>query len=267
MATFAYSGRTRAGQNVNGEREADSMEAAVAALRREQVMVTKINPVKEKAGRRPKAKVAQGQEEVSPKSLAVFTRQFSVMIDAGLPLVQCLEILGTQEEDKNFGARDPGDPRRGRERRVARRRDAQEPEGLRRALHQHDRRRRGRRYPRHDSQAAGDLHREGRQAEEPGAVGHDLSGRDHRHRRRRRRRHSVEGHPDLRDPVRRPGRRAAAADARSSSRSATAWCATCRSCWSASAPLVFGFRAYYKTAGRPDDDRRHHAQGAGASGR
>ena len=40
---------------------------------------------------------------VSAKSLAVFTRQFSVMIDAGLPLVQCLEILGTQEEDKNFG--------------------------------------------------------------------------------------------------------------------------------------------------------------------
>ena len=40
---------------------------------------------------------------MSAKSLAVFTRQFSVMIDAGLPLVQCLEILGTQEEDKNFG--------------------------------------------------------------------------------------------------------------------------------------------------------------------
>jgi type IV pilus assembly protein PilC len=41
---------------------------------------------------------------VAAKSLAVFTRQFSVMIDAGLPLVQCLEILGTQEEDKNFSA-------------------------------------------------------------------------------------------------------------------------------------------------------------------
>ena len=38
------------------------------------------------------------------KNLAVFTRQFSVMIDAGLPLVQCLEILGTQEEDKNFSS-------------------------------------------------------------------------------------------------------------------------------------------------------------------
>ena len=49
MATFAYSGRTRAGQNVTGERVADSMDAAVAALRREQVMVTKINPVKDKA--------------------------------------------------------------------------------------------------------------------------------------------------------------------------------------------------------------------------
>ncbi|HEV8393479.1 MAG TPA: type II secretion system F family protein [Vicinamibacterales bacterium] len=103
MATFAYSGRTRAGQNVTGERVADSMEAAVAALRREQVMVSKINPVKEKAEAAAKT-VIKRKKKVSPKSLAVFTRQFSVMIDAGLPLVQCLEILGTQEEDKNFGA-------------------------------------------------------------------------------------------------------------------------------------------------------------------
>jgi type IV pilus assembly protein PilC len=101
MATFAYSGRTRAGQNVTGERVAETMEAAVAALRREQVMVTKINPVKEKAA--PQAPAIKRKKGVSAKSLAVFTRQFSVMIDAGLPLVQCLEILGTQEEDKNFG--------------------------------------------------------------------------------------------------------------------------------------------------------------------
>src|SRR5262245_57753851 len=104
MATFAYSGRTRAGQNVTGERVADSMEAAVAALRREQVMVTKINPVKEKADAAAKPVGIKKKKGVAPKSLAVFTRQFSVMIDAGLPLVQCLEILGTQEEDKNFGA-------------------------------------------------------------------------------------------------------------------------------------------------------------------
>ena len=103
MATFAYSGRTRAGQNVTGERAADSMEAAIAALRRDQVMVTKINPVKEKAEAAAKPKGIKRKKGASPKSLAVFTRQFSVMIDAGLPLVQCLEILGTQEEDKNFG--------------------------------------------------------------------------------------------------------------------------------------------------------------------
>src|SRR5688500_17856389 len=100
MATFAYSGRTRAGQNVTGERAADTMDAAVAALRREQILVTQITPVKEKAAKvTGKAKRAKS---VKAKNLAVFTRQFAVMIDAGLPLVQCLEILGNQEEDKDF---------------------------------------------------------------------------------------------------------------------------------------------------------------------
>src|SRR3954462_10189538 len=98
MATFAYSGRTRQGQSVAGERIADTLEVAVAALRREQILVTNIAPVAEK-----KAKKVGGKR-VAAKNLAVFTRQFSVMIDAGLPLVQCLEILGTQEEDKNFAS-------------------------------------------------------------------------------------------------------------------------------------------------------------------
>ena len=98
MATFTYTGRTRAGKTVTGEYFADTMDAAVAALRQEQVQVTKIDPVKAKAvkKRRPKA--------ASAKDLAVFTRQFSVMIGAGLPLVQCLDILGSQAEDKDFGA-------------------------------------------------------------------------------------------------------------------------------------------------------------------
>jgi type IV pilus assembly protein PilC len=100
MATFAYNGRTRAGQIVSGERIADTIDAAVAGLRREQILVTQISPVKEKA--KPGTK-ARGRG-VSAKNLAVFTRQFSVMIDAGLPLVQCLEILGKQEEDKNFSS-------------------------------------------------------------------------------------------------------------------------------------------------------------------
>src|SRR5512143_885342 len=99
MPTFAYAGRTRGGETVTGERVADTMDAVVAALRREQVLVTQINPVKEKAGAKTTKRRARA---ASAKSLAVFTRQFSVMIDAGLPLVQCLEILGTQEEDKHF---------------------------------------------------------------------------------------------------------------------------------------------------------------------
>lgn len=100
MATFAFSGRTRAGQEISGERIAESAEAAVAALRREQIRVVKIDEVKGKAAKAPKAKGAS----VPTKNLAVFTRQFSVMIDAGLPLVQCLEILGRQEEHKGFAA-------------------------------------------------------------------------------------------------------------------------------------------------------------------
>src|SRR3954464_10247988 len=103
MPTFAYTGRTRAGQTVSGERVADSVDAAVAALRREQINVTRITPAK--AGKEEvakKAKTGKSGKKVGAKSLAVFVRQFSVMIDAGLPLVQCLDILGSQEEDKNF---------------------------------------------------------------------------------------------------------------------------------------------------------------------
>jgi type IV pilus assembly protein PilC len=96
MPTFAYSGRTRGGQTVTGERVADTMDAAMSALRREQIQVTRIDQAKEAAVKKPKG--------VSPpaKNLAIFTRQFSVMIDAGLPLVQCLDILGRQEAHKGF---------------------------------------------------------------------------------------------------------------------------------------------------------------------
>ena len=99
MPTFAYSGRTRSGQPVSGQRVAGTVDAAVAALRREQVFVTKIDAFK---GRSRQARTPRRGKAVPSKNLAIFTRQFSVMIDAGLPLVQCLEILGNQEEDKNF---------------------------------------------------------------------------------------------------------------------------------------------------------------------
>jgi type IV pilus assembly protein PilC len=72
------------------------MDALTSALRREQINVTRIEPVKAKVDK------ASANKTVPAKNLAIFTRQFSVMIDAGLPLVQCLEILGKQEADKHF---------------------------------------------------------------------------------------------------------------------------------------------------------------------
>jgi type IV pilus assembly protein PilC len=102
MPTFAYSGRTRAGQTVTGERIAETVDAAIAALRREQITVTRIDPAKAaRAEAKAKAKPAKGATAPT-KNLAIFTRQFSVMIDAGLPLVQCLDILGKQESHKGF---------------------------------------------------------------------------------------------------------------------------------------------------------------------
>jgi type IV pilus assembly protein PilC len=101
MPTFAFSGRTRGGELISGERLGDSVESVTASLRREQIMVSRIGAVAAKPAAPPKKVRAK---TVNPKNLAVFTRQFSVMIDAGLPLVQCLDILGNQEEDKNFAA-------------------------------------------------------------------------------------------------------------------------------------------------------------------
>jgi type IV pilus assembly protein PilC len=96
MPAFVWKGKTRDGKAVSGERVADNKEAVMALLRREQVLVSS---VKEKGKELALPKFGGG---VPPKDLAIFTRQFSVMIDAGLPLVQCLEILGSQQENKTF---------------------------------------------------------------------------------------------------------------------------------------------------------------------
>jgi type IV pilus assembly protein PilC len=80
------------------------MDAAVAALRRQQIQITKIDAVKGKADPKAAKALKKGGVKVPSKNLAIFTRQFSVMIDAGLPLVQCLDILGKQEPHKGFSA-------------------------------------------------------------------------------------------------------------------------------------------------------------------
>jgi type IV pilus assembly protein PilC len=96
MPTFEWKGRGRNGQDATGVLVADSKDAVIAMMRRQQVVVT---AVKEKG---KEIAVPKWGGRVAPQLIAIFTRQFSVMIDAGLPLVQCLEILAGQQESKNF---------------------------------------------------------------------------------------------------------------------------------------------------------------------
>src|SRR5919106_2212139 len=96
MPAFVWKGKTRDGKVVSGERVAENKEAVMALLRRDQILVSS---VKEKGREVALPKFGGG---VPAKDLAIFVRQFSVMIDAGLPLVQCLEILGSQQENKTF---------------------------------------------------------------------------------------------------------------------------------------------------------------------
>ncbi|HEY5610492.1 MAG TPA: type II secretion system F family protein [Thermoanaerobaculia bacterium] len=95
MPSFEWKGK-RAGQDAAGVLVADNREAAMATLRRQRVEVTL---VKEKGKEWAIPKFGGG---VPAKDVAIFTRQFSVMIDAGLPLVQCLEILATQGDNKTL---------------------------------------------------------------------------------------------------------------------------------------------------------------------
>jgi type IV pilus assembly protein PilC len=96
MPTFEWKGTARNGQNQTGVLVADSKDAVIAMMRRQQIVVT---AVKEKG---KEIALPKFGGKVPPQLIAIFTRQFSVMIDAGLPLVQCLEILGGQQEHKTF---------------------------------------------------------------------------------------------------------------------------------------------------------------------
>lgn len=95
MPVFAYAGKARGGKSVTAEVSADSRDAAIDQLRSQGVTVTSIEEKKKKA--------ADKKQKVTDKDIVVFTRQFATMIGAGLPLVQCLEILSTQCDNRSFG--------------------------------------------------------------------------------------------------------------------------------------------------------------------
>ncbi len=98
MPTFAYKGRNRLNELVTGELEAASQDELRALLRREQIVMTQAS----EKGREISIPKLGRRKKVKSKELAVFTRQFSVMIDAGLPLVQCLDIMAEQQQNAFF---------------------------------------------------------------------------------------------------------------------------------------------------------------------
>ena len=98
MPTYVFKGRNKLNEVVVGERVADNRDALRQVLRKEQVTLTS---VKEK-GREFGIPRIGSRKKVKSKDLSIFTRQFSVMIDAGLPLVQCLDILAQQQANKYF---------------------------------------------------------------------------------------------------------------------------------------------------------------------
>jgi len=95
MPIFVYSGRTRGGQTIAGEMEAANREGVIAKLRSQQIIATAVKA-------KPKDISFSFGSGVTEKDIVIFTRQFATMIDAGLPLVQCLEILSSQNENKIF---------------------------------------------------------------------------------------------------------------------------------------------------------------------
>src|SRR3990170_2980136 len=95
-STFVWSGKTRQGQVQKGELVAKTREEVIAQLRKQNILVTS---VQEKAASRKFPGFGGG---VGSRDIVIFTRQFSTMIDAGLPLVQCLEILANQTENKTL---------------------------------------------------------------------------------------------------------------------------------------------------------------------
>jgi type IV pilus assembly protein PilC len=97
MPVFTFSGKNSAGEKVSGERVAANKQVLATQLRREQIA----GPTIREKGKEF-ALPTFGSGKVKTKDIAIFFRQFSVMIDAGLPLVQCLEILAANQENAAF---------------------------------------------------------------------------------------------------------------------------------------------------------------------
>ena len=102
MPTFLWEGKTAQGKIIRDEIEASSREAVFAILRERRIRPIPTRIREKGAGMEKEIRIPGFGESVKPKEVAVFTRQFAAMIDAGLPIVQCLSILGEQTQNKTF---------------------------------------------------------------------------------------------------------------------------------------------------------------------
>ncbi len=101
MPTFVYTGKTLAGEPRKGEIEAASVAQATATLRRQQIVPASVGPKKARRSL-SEIKIPGLGGGIKTKDIVIFSRQFATMIDAGLPLVQCLDILASQQENDEF---------------------------------------------------------------------------------------------------------------------------------------------------------------------
>jgi type IV pilus assembly protein PilC len=103
MPKYSWQGRTQGGSVEKGVMEAPNAEAVVAKLRAQEIAPLE-GSIKEKGGidLSMEINIPGFEPKVADKDLIIFTRQFATMIDAGLPLVQCLELLATESENKTF---------------------------------------------------------------------------------------------------------------------------------------------------------------------
>jgi len=96
MPIYKWEGKSRTGTMIKGEMEAPNQDAVTAKLRSQQIIATKVTP----KGRR--ITLFTTERKITEREVVIFSRQFATMIDAGLPLVQCLDILMNQQDNKSF---------------------------------------------------------------------------------------------------------------------------------------------------------------------
>ena len=104
MPTFKYSARDQQGKIVHGKISADNQNLVIIELRKRELIILSVDEEKASALKGATTTTVKGNKKVKSEDIVVFTRQFATMIDAGIPILQCLEALGEQSASPSFQA-------------------------------------------------------------------------------------------------------------------------------------------------------------------